>query len=305
MERLFGKDGGVEAMTESCIGSFFLDSGAHSLYTKRVIQVNGGRRGRGDYSFYETDEFWSYVDSYSEFVQKNREIIDLFVNVDVIFNPELTWKAQKYLEKKCGMVPVPVVHYGTSLRWLKRYLKEGHTLIGLGGLGQEVSSRSYYAWADRVFSYLCPPPQRLPVVRLHGFAMTAFPLMMRYPWWSVDSATWVKTGGWGGIFVPKRRKGKWDFSIPSYKVTVSEKNPSKKERGQHFFSFSSVEKRMVLDWLEYIGIECRNEEDVRGVFNHHTARKAANLHYFQLFCDSLPEWPWPFRLGFSTKGLLL
>src|SRR5262245_14430222 len=64
-------------------GEFFLDSGAHSLHMKF--------RGSGS-KFHETDAFWEYVDGYAAFVKEHEEEIDYYVNVDVIFDPEMSWR---------------------------------------------------------------------------------------------------------------------------------------------------------------------------------------------------------------------
>ena len=114
----------------------FLDSGAHSLYTKEVMKkehVEG-------YSFYESKEFWDYVDNYAQFVRENKSFLSVYVNVDVIFNPELTWKVQKYLETNHELSPLPVIHYGADLKWVKRYMDD-YEYIRFGGLGQEVTKQ--------------------------------------------------------------------------------------------------------------------------------------------------------------------
>lgn len=247
------KDGEVR------VESMFMDSGAHGLFTQEVLSkrtihistrdeptskeqhnyhnLTAGEKsamrkqfpslfkrneGGYDYSWYETDEFWKYVDDYAEFIKKNLDSIDFYVNVDAIFNPKITWKAQKYMEDKHGLRPLPVIHYGTDLKWIKRYIKKGYDFIGLGGLGQTVSKQSYLDWADAVYDMLCDNPKRLPCVKTHGFAMTSFKLMRRYPWWSVDSASWVKSGGFGKIWIPKKRNGTWDYKLQPHNFFVSD-----------------------------------------------------------------------------------
>jgi hypothetical protein len=62
-----------------------------------------------DFSIYDTDMFWQYVDEYAAFIKEYRDGIDFFANVDVIQDPKRTWKVQKYLENEHGLDPVPVV----------------------------------------------------------------------------------------------------------------------------------------------------------------------------------------------------
>lgn len=195
---------------EPCIGCLFLDSGAHSLYSKHVIK-KGHKSG---YDFYETDVFRKYVDDYAEFIKKHTKAIDFYVNVDIIFNPEKSWEMLKYLENIHGLKPLPVIHWGTSLKWIKRHLDAGYDFIGLGGLGQEVTSSMYYNWADKVYEYLCPGPSHLPIVRTHGFAMTAYDLMIKWPWYCMtENHTVLTQQGW---------KGKDDIKIGDMVLTFFE-----------------------------------------------------------------------------------
>ena len=300
----------------------FLDSGAHSLYTKQVIN----KKHSAGYNFFESDEFWKYIDDYALFIKENLNILSVYVNVDVIFNPELTWKVQQYLENQHGLSPLPVVHHGTDLKWLKKYMDK-HDYIGLGGLGQEVTKQMYFAWADQAFSLLCDFPDGLPRWKIHGFAMTSLPLLLRYPWYSVDSTSWVITGRMGGVYVPKFRQGKYEYLIDPWKVTVSDRSPSKGEADKHFKTFSPMEQEIITEYLDSKGhkiglsefrFENKNYKPVEGerwhgpartdgnreieltiepgLCNNYMQRDELNIIYFLDLEKALPEWPWPFKL---------
>lgn len=309
-------------------GLFFLDSGAHSLYN---IHVGHGKKeeegATGDlatmrkyapslfrqqrktsYDFFDTKEFWDYVDSYANFVKEYQHAIDYHANVDVLFNPELSWKVLKYLENEHGLNPVPVIHFNTPIKWLHKHLDAGYDYIGIGGLGQEISKASYYQWADQMFSVICDNPKRLPMVRTHGFAMTAYDLLVRYPWWSVDSSSWAKAGGFGRIYVPHKSKGVYTFDRAPYTIAASKKSPASKERGRHVLTLSEGERRVVTEWLNHVGIELGEfdedgNEKVRGVITHFAPRMMANLRFFEALVEWLPDWPWPFK-GVIRKGFL-
>ncbi len=185
------------------------------------------------------------------------------------------------------------------MKWLHTYVKEGYELIGLGGLvGSDRAG--VIKWVDECFHIVCPGPSNLPTVKLHGFGMTNFVYMRRWPWWSVDSASWTKIGAYGGILVPHKRGGKFDFSVNPYVLTFSDGHPSAKLDSKHYNSLKRAEKLIILEWLEVIKIPLGKSDDEgevieHGVTNRHSERKAANLLFFEMFCESLPKWPWPFR----------
>jgi hypothetical protein len=183
----------------------FLDSGAHTLYN---IHSAYKKKITSGYNFYDSDEFWEYVNTYAHFVKKNHRYFTLCANVDVIFNPERSCNVQKYLRDR-NIDVLPVVHYGTPVHWLDRYVRMGYTYIALGGAGQEVSPLVYFQWADQIFFN-----SKYKGIKFHGFAATSFPIMKRYPWTSLDSTTWITQGGYGNVYFPKWRNGAWDYSDP-------------------------------------------------------------------------------------------
>ena len=282
-------------------GLFFLDSGAHSLYTQEVIA-----KGHSDgYKFFKTKEFKQYRKEYAKYVKRNLDWIDYYVNIDVIFNPELSWENLKYLEGK-GIYPIPVIHYGTDTKWVEKHLEEGYEFIGLGGLGQEVNAKQYKAWADRVFDILQPNKEEPPLVKTHGFAMTSYSLMKRYHWWSVDSASWTKAGSYGMIYVPRKRRGKFSFEVKPETVNISADSPSI-AKGKHFLCLGPTGQEQIKEWLEKIGIELgtvahrepadftfgeakpempRHEPGDKGALSFYLERHLANLRYF----EALRKW---------------
>lgn len=271
---------------------FFLDSGAHSLYN---LHVKGKDKKKTDtYKFYRTKKFYRYLDHYARFVKKYAQGIDLYVNVDAIYNAELSWKALKYLENEHGLSPVPVIHHRTPMVWVDRHLEAGYDLLGIGGLGQESTKSSYTDWADRLFDRICVGPKRLPIVRTHGFAMTSYDLLLRYPWWAVDSASWAKCAAFGSVFVPHRRNGEYTFAESPYVVCMSDGSASK-QQGKHYRTFSRNVRLVIDDWLSEVGVPI-GDEKTKGVTNHYGTRAVANMRFFQRLCEWLPEWPWPFNV---------
>ena len=95
----------------------FLDSGAFSLYTK-IFGANGGglgvrSRNQASYSYVDSPEFSHYLDSYCDFILENKKFLWQYCNLDIMFNPEATYKVQQQMEAK-GCNPIPVFHYGNG-----------------------------------------------------------------------------------------------------------------------------------------------------------------------------------------------
>lgn len=278
--------------------AFFLDSGAHSLYNTHV-RAKSTHRSK-DYSFYKTKQFWDYVDGYAEFVKKRRSSIDYYANVDVIYNPKLSWKVLKYLENEHGLNPVPVIHNATPLKWVEKHINAGYTFIGLGGLGQD-SLGEYSQWGDAVFDLICDNEDRLPSVRVHGFAMSSYKLLWRYPWWSTDSSSWVKAAAYGNLFIPHMRKGKFTFSEQPYMICMTPDHPGRIiGNSKHYSRCSPAERIVIQAWLDAIGVPLGVDE--WGVVTEHAARKEANIRYFEEMCKAMPKWPWSFRRRRKCSG---
>jgi len=194
------------------------------------------------------------IDAYIQFIKENEKYIDHYINLDVIGDAENTYKNQKYIEKH-GLNPIPVFHpMHEDDSWLARYIKEGYEYIGIGGMaGGTFNTSQLRPRLDHLFSKLICASDGMPKVKIHGFGMTSLDLMLRFPWFSVDSTSWVQTGRFGNVYVPKYRRGQYVYNENSLKVTVSTQSPSQKDDGQHFTTFSPMEQRQILDYFDSKG----------------------------------------------------
>lgn len=302
----------TEKPTTPYTNHFFIDSGAHGLYNEHVFKARKGKIQDHDkkYSWFIdeasdtgfSEGFLDYLDTYGKFVQENEDALEIYANVDVIFSPELTWQSQQYLEQEWGISPIPVIHYGTPLHWLEKYLEADYEYIALGGIGQEISHSVYRAWADRAFDLICAQPSRKPLVKVHGFALTSVPLMRRYPWYSVDSTSWISFGAYGQIIVPPRRQGNWVYDETYQVYRMSTRSSTGFNKRPILLTQKEHEKQLVLDYINEKGFplgvsEEKDGEQVvvePGLCNDDKLRTELNALYFIDFAQSLPTWPWPF-----------
>ena len=281
----------------------FLDSGAYSALTQGK-EIN--------------------LKEYIQFIKENEEVIEIYANLDVIGDAQATWNNQMIMEKE-GLSPLPVYHFGESEKWLEKYLERGHDYIALGGM---VKSGDLYSFLNRIFStYICDD-RGYPAVKVHGFGLTSLKMMLKYPWYSVDSTSWVVTGRMGSVYVPKRKNGKWIYDENSWKVSVSLRSPDMKEAGKHITTFSPMEQEIILEYIHEKGYKLGTSEFVEveqshkleknerwldkkpvsktdkrmleiiiedGISNRYQLRDEMNIIYFLDLEKSMPEWPWPFK----------
>lgn len=282
------------------VGRHFLDSGAYSLRRTSLEHATTGDR----WLYFRSASHRSYLDAYAEYVKVHGEAIDYYTNVDVMGNPKLTWRNQKYLEREHGLEPVPVVHFGTPLEWLERYVAAGYRLIGLGGLiAGKWMVRNPRNWLYKAIT-ICSDQSGVPKLKLHGFGVTNFDLMRGVPWWSVDSTTWIKLAAYGKIWIPRKRRGVFDFESPPFLLFTPWDSPykSKDRAGQHLLSLpkSGFLYAEVAEWLDSIGIpigavDGAGNEVEPGVLTQSHLRWWANVRYFERLRASLPTWPWAFE----------
>jgi len=290
----------------------FLDSGAFSAWSQGK-EIN--------------------IDEYIQFIKDHKDVIDVYANLDVIGDPIATWNNQTYMEK-AGLHPLPVYHYGEDIKWLKQLLKGNYDYISLGGM-VPISTPNLIHWLDHLFkNYLCDD-KGMPIVKVHGFGLTSLQLMLRYPWWSVDSTSWVVTGRMGSIYIPKYKNGKWIYDEDSWKIVVSNRSPATKEAGKHINTMSPNEKKILISYITEKGYalgkseykivkhdyelqenerftekkptdkKADREVEViieKGVSNVYQLRDEMNIIYFLDLEASMPKWPWAFKTDEIQKG---
>lgn len=295
-----------------------IDSGAHSLYHANVY------RGKHNYDYYETDEFWEYVDNYSNFIKENKHLIEVYVSVDVIYNPEMSWKVLKYMERKHKLKPLPVFHPGEDMKWLKKYISN-YDYVGIGGLGQTSQKGNWIANVGNPAWRMICDKKGMPRVKIHGFAMTSPELIIRYPYYSVDSSSWMQFGKYGLILIPKKRGGKFVFGVTPHIVLVSARK-EQKDRADHFDNFSDMVQKHIIEYVESKGMkmgvtEFEYKEPDRnasvlfddsvgkeiiieeGVCNSGRMRDTINLHYYLDLEKHIPPWPRPWKMDKGPSSL--
>lgn len=285
----------------------FMDSGAFSAYTQGAVI-----------------DLQEYID----FVKQHEGVLEVYANLDVIGDAKATWKNQKKMERQ-GLMPMPCYHFGEEWKWLDRYIRQ-YDYIALGGIAVKKNYEILTRWLDECFYRICDS-NGIPKVKVHGFGITSLRLIFRYPWYSLDSTSWVVTSRMGIIFVPRRKNGDWSYEREPFKVAVSNRSPSKKDAGRHFDNMSPGMKKLVLAYIEEKGYTMgtstfrMEDEDYDlqdgekwagkakngkrqvetivepGLSNHYKYRDELNVIFFLDLERSLPPYPTKFKI--KKKGL--
>ena len=218
-----GKQSFVNSMRSNG-AHIFLDSGAFSAFTLGVTLS---------------------VEAYCDYIQRNMDIIrvdgaaPMFSVLDGIGDPLQTWRNQLEMEMR-GCRPLPCFHAGEDERYLEHYVKN-YEYITLGGMVGS-STKALAVWLDRIWDRYLVDGSGHPRLKVHGFGITAIPLMERYPWHSCDSSSWIQSAAFGSIVTPE-----WG------PLSVSEKSPSRHDAGQHASTLTEIEQEHVFRTLERQG----------------------------------------------------
>ncbi len=210
----------------------FLDSGAFSMFTQGV-DVN--------------------LEAYAKFIHEQQDIIEYASNLDAIGrgNEQLSYDRQKQLEAMNVDIK-PVHHVRDADHWLERYMAEGYDYIFLGGMVPE-NTPTLMNWLDHVWTKYLTNDDGTPKIKVHGFGLTTLALMFRYPWYSVDSTSWVMTSRFGAIYLDMPQP---DGTVKDYKLDFSDQSPKEHElKSWHFSRLTPPEMKAVLERLEQLEAE--------------------------------------------------
>lgn len=233
----------------------FLDSGAFSAMTMGV-QVD--------------------IEAYCRYINHNMDIIEVIDGnvcasvLDSIGSAQGTYNNQIKMEK-LGVRPLPCFHYGEDERYLEWYV-DNYSHITIGGM-VPISTPQLKLWLDRIWDKYLTDENGVPKLKVHGFGLTTIPLMKRYPWYSVDSSSWVQIAANGGILF----EGNWKA------LSISNNSPSRKVHNQHFNTISPIQQQAILEHFDKSGYNLERLQD------EYLARWAYNCGAFTRLQDFVLE----------------
>lgn len=185
----------------------FLDSGAYSAF-------NSGK----------------YIDlyEYMDFIRDNEQNYEIYAGLDVIGDAKATLENQKIMDSE-GLEAVPTFHITEPMKYLEHYAKN-YPYIALGVMAGKIGTSTLRPWLDECWGII---KKTNPGIKVHGFGITDFGYMARYPWHSVDATTAGKAGRLGVLTTP------WGFIDVSKGLKKYKNYPANTPR----------KKKIVLDWV--------------------------------------------------------
>lgn len=240
----------------------FLDSGAFSAFSLGV----------------EVD-----IEAYAEFIKENEDIILMASVLDAIGDPVGTYHNQNRLEK-LGVEVLPCFHYGEPMD-LCEYYVNNYPYITLGGMVPIPNQKLEY-WLDEVWEKVLTDKDGIARTKVHGFGLTSRKLMVKYPWYSVDSSSWVQAAANGAIVFPDM-----DTVVP-----ISARSPQVRKFMGHYDTYPPSAQEYILRLLGYYGLTL---EEVR---DDYKGRWALNAFSFDRVGRSHGDdhWRKPFRTSLPT-----
>ena len=207
------------------------------------------------------------IEAYAKFCHDNADFIEVASVLDAIGSAEGTWRNQKRLED-LGVHCLPCFHYGEPEAALEYYL-DNYDHMTIGGM-VPISSPNLIRWLDRIWPEHILDKDGKPRAKVHGFGLTSPTLMTRYPWYSVDSSSWVQIASYGAVFEPEYGA-----------LHISEKAPNRKSFNQHFDNLAPVVQQKLEAGFEFYGFTV---EQLRKCYIH---RRAYNALRFTLLAENI------------------
>lgn len=162
----------------SCL---LLDSGGFVARTKGII--------------ISVAEYANYINNHAVKYAFNLDTNDL----------DETLANQKYLEKHTNAYIIPIYHESDykegNGKLLHNFIKDGYDYIATGGTaGTQGSQDARTDFFDYVFAHT------RDTIKVHGLGVTANSLLQRYPFYSVDSTSWLGAARYGNSSATKDKR---------------------------------------------------------------------------------------------------
>jgi hypothetical protein len=160
--------------------SFLLDSGAFTFMTS----IKG-----------QKVDWEQYVINYGNFVKYHDIKLFFELDIDPIVGLKEVERLRDLLEKTAERKCIPVWHKSRGLQYWKQMCKD-YDYVAIGGIVTQEIKRSEYD----VFLPLLKIA-RQNNTKVHGLGFTNLKGMVKYPFYSVDSTSWLSGNKFGAVYL--------------------------------------------------------------------------------------------------------
>ena len=158
--------------------SFLLDSGAFTFM--------GQQKGKIDWH--------QYIENYANFINTYKVNHFFELDIDSIVGIDEVEKLRNKLELLTGKQCIPVWHKSRGLEYWKKMTKE-YNYVAIGGIvTKEIKKQEYGMFTGLL--QLAKKEQ----CKVHGLGFTNIELLKKYPFYSVDSTTWLSGNRFGRLY---------------------------------------------------------------------------------------------------------
>lgn len=195
------------------------------------------------------------IDSLIEYMHKWKDVYTIAANLDKIpgvrgvlptkadvdFAAKVGYDNSKYILSK-GIPQdklMPIFHQGEDFVWLERMVGDGFKYIGISPSNDYTTEQRMF-WLDDVYDFLTKQPSWY--IRTHGYGATSERLMRTYPWFTVDSTSWVQQAGFGMI------------STPWKNISMSD-DPNNFDKNDCYHTLPPIEKQKVDEYIIQMGFD--------------------------------------------------
>lgn len=215
-----------------------LDSGAFTMFTKGV-EIS--------------------LEEYAGFINKNKKKFrGGQIVLDVIKSKEKSFENWERL-RDLGADTIPVFHMqsdrseeDTGYSYLDKYLKKtDYIAIGaVAGLRSEQRMLGFSGLWDYLRAIGADKTHKF-----HVLGVTSIPLLVKFPWYSADSANVVKQSGFGNIFIPQFLKDGSENYKEGRSYSVSDQIRHRPNGVNSFWGMppGGLVQRQIIDYCEKLG----------------------------------------------------
>lgn len=203
------------------------------------------------------------TEAYCNFIKENSDIIatvdgvQMALTVSVKDDPVATYNNTQFLHEN-GVHPIPVFRCGDNIDILKYYATNYSyiAITNFAKMGHHDGIIDYLnqLWVNHLYK---------PGLKVHALGLNSIPVMNRYPWYSADTDSWIKTATCGSIILP-------DGTC----VPIGKESVLVYKDGQHFQNMAQVESEHVRSIVEKAGF------DIDRMANHFESRAIFNIRSF-------------------------